>query len=115
MQKLQRRLSKLDMTIKRHVHGEDKMYGSVTAKNIADKLIKSDLKVSEKDVLLEEPIKVGALANRASSSVPPLCPCSFFVSTSVCVAPRLMRTFLNLASTTGLGHLPGEGAVAVWR
>ena len=60
VQRLQRRLSKLDLTIKRHVRDEDKMYGSVTAKNIADKLIKSELKVSEKDVMLQEPIKVKA-------------------------------------------------------
>lgn len=60
VQRLQRRLSKLDLTIKRHVHDEDKVYGSVTAKNIADKLIKSELKVSEKDVMLQEPIKVKA-------------------------------------------------------
>lgn len=57
VQRLQRRLSKLDITVKRHVRDEDKMYGSVTAKNIADKLTKSELKVSEKDVLLEEAIK----------------------------------------------------------
>ena len=62
VQRLQRRLSKLDITVKRHVRDEDKMYGSVTAKNIADKLTKSELKVSEKDVLLEEAIKVVAAA-----------------------------------------------------
>jgi hypothetical protein len=65
VQRLQRRLSKLDITIKRHVRDEDKMYGSVTAKNIADKLTKSELKVSEKDVLLEEAIKVVAAACHA--------------------------------------------------
>jgi len=55
---LQRRLSKIDLTIKRHVRDEDKMYGSVTAKNISEKLMKSDLKIPEKDVLLTEIIKV---------------------------------------------------------
>ena len=57
IQRLQKRLAKLDLTIRRHVHDNDVMYGSVTAKNIADKLEKSGLKVTEKDVLLEEPIK----------------------------------------------------------
>jgi large subunit ribosomal protein L9 len=57
VQRLQRRLTKLDLTIRRHCNEQDKMFGSVTAKNIADKLEKSDLKVSEKDVLLEEPIR----------------------------------------------------------
>ena len=58
MQQLQRRLSRLDLSIKRHVHDDDKMYGSVTAKNISEKLARSNLKVAEKDVLLDAPIKV---------------------------------------------------------
>jgi len=55
---LQRRLSKIELTIRRHVLDEDKLYGSVTAKNISEKLFKSDLKIPEKDVLLTEIIKV---------------------------------------------------------
>ena len=58
VQELQRRLSRLDLTIKRNVNDEEQMYGSVTAKNISEKLAKSNLKVAEKDVLLEAPIKV---------------------------------------------------------
>ncbi len=58
VQELQRRLSRLDLTIKRHVNDDEQMYGSVTAKNISEKLAKSNLKVAEKDVLLETPIKV---------------------------------------------------------
>lgn len=71
MQRLQRRLSKLDLTIKRHVHDDDKMFGSVTAKNIAQKLEKSDMKIEEKDVLLEAPIKVSL----ARFSLPTCTPC----------------------------------------
>jgi ribosomal protein L9 len=58
VQELQRRLSRLDLTIKRHVNDDEQMYGSVTAKNISEKLAKSNLTVAEKDVLLEAPIKV---------------------------------------------------------
>jgi hypothetical protein len=71
VQRLQRRLSKLDLTIKRHVRDDDKMYGSVTAKNIAQKLEKSDMKIEEKDVLLEEAIKV--LLPRFSPHMMPCC------------------------------------------
>jgi large subunit ribosomal protein L9 len=57
---LLRRLAKIDLTIKRHVNQDDKIYGSVTAKHIAEKLAKADLNIPEQDVMLAEALKVKA-------------------------------------------------------
>lgn len=51
------RMTALTITIPRKVAEGDKIFGSVTAKDIAEELGKADLTVDRKRILLEEPIR----------------------------------------------------------
>ncbi|EKX52623.1 hypothetical protein GUITHDRAFT_133670 [Guillardia theta CCMP2712] len=55
--RMEKQLSKLKLTMKRHSVEDGKLYGSVTAKNISDKLAKIDMEIKPEDILLEAPIK----------------------------------------------------------
>jgi large subunit ribosomal protein L9 len=51
------RLSQVSVSIARAVGEEDKLYGSVTSRDIADALGEQGVKVDSKKLVLEEPIK----------------------------------------------------------
>lgn len=51
------RLESLKITIPAKVGEEDKLFGSVTRRNIADAIVKEGVDVDRKNILLEEPIK----------------------------------------------------------
>jgi large subunit ribosomal protein L9 len=51
------RLSQVSVSLTRQVGEEDKLYGSVTNRDIADALAEQGLKVDAKKIQLEEPIK----------------------------------------------------------
>ncbi len=54
---IKRRIESLQITIPAKVGEEEKLYGSVTAKNIQDAFAKMDVEVRKRDILLEEPIR----------------------------------------------------------
>ncbi len=54
---IKRRIESLQITIPAKVGEEEKLYGSVTAKNIQDAFEKLDVKVRKRDIVLEEPIR----------------------------------------------------------
>ncbi len=51
------RLSQVECQIAAKVHEEDRLYGSVTIRDIVDALAKQEIKVEKRMVLLKEPIK----------------------------------------------------------
>lgn len=51
------RLEKVECQIAAKVHEEDRLYGSVTVRDIVDALNKQEIKVEKRMVLLKEPIK----------------------------------------------------------
>jgi large subunit ribosomal protein L9 len=51
------RLSQVSVSLARAVGEEDKLYGSVTNRDIADALAEQGVKVDAKKIVLEEPIK----------------------------------------------------------
>ena len=51
------RLSAVSVSIARAVGEEDKLYGSVTSRDIADALAEKNVKIDSKKIHLEEPIK----------------------------------------------------------
>jgi len=51
------RLTEVSCTIKRHVAEEEKLFGSVTARDIADELNAQGFQVDHTQVALDEPIK----------------------------------------------------------
>ena len=51
------RLSEASCTIKRHVAEEEKLFGSVTARDIAEELSAQGFQVDHTQVVLDEPIK----------------------------------------------------------
>lgn len=54
---LSKKLSGSVITIEHRVGEEDKLFGSVTAGDIAEKLAENDIMVDKKNILLSEPIK----------------------------------------------------------
>ena len=50
-------LSKISVSIARAVGEEDKLYGSVTSRDIAEALAEQNVKIDSKKIHLEEPIK----------------------------------------------------------
>ena len=60
-EQMAQRLEGVECQIAAKVHEEDKLYGSVTVRDIVDALAKEDVKVEKRMVLLKEPIKnIGA-------------------------------------------------------
>jgi len=51
------KLSSMAVTIAREVGEEEKLYGSVTSKDIAEALSKEGVNVDKRSILLEEPLK----------------------------------------------------------
>ena len=56
-QEMASRLEAVTVTITSKVHEADKLYGSVTARDIVDAMQKQDVEVEKRMVLLTEPIK----------------------------------------------------------
>ena len=56
-QQMAERLESVECTINAKVHEEDRLYGSVTLRDVVDALAKQDIKVEKRMVLLREPIK----------------------------------------------------------
>jgi large subunit ribosomal protein L9 len=56
-QGLAQKIGELSVTVARAVGGEGKMYGSVTAKDIADAYAKLGVNVDRKRIVLDEPLK----------------------------------------------------------
>jgi large subunit ribosomal protein L9 len=56
-EQLKLRLEKLSLTSEVLVGEEDRIFGSVTAQNIADLLVLQGMRIEKRNVLLEEPIK----------------------------------------------------------
>ncbi len=56
-QQMAERLESVECTINAKVHEEDRLYGSITVRDIVDALAKQDIKVEKRMVLLREPIK----------------------------------------------------------
>lgn len=54
---LSKKLSGASVTIAQRVGEEDKLFGSVTSSDIAQKLAELDIEVDKKNILLPEPIK----------------------------------------------------------
>ncbi len=54
---LSKKISGSSITIQHRAGEEEKLFGSVTAADIAEKLAELDIQVDKKDVLLTEPIK----------------------------------------------------------
>lgn len=54
---LSKKISGASVTIQHRVGEEDKLFGSVTASDIAEKLAELDIKVDKRNILLPEPIK----------------------------------------------------------
>lgn len=60
-QEMAQRLEGVTCEIAAKVHEEDRLYGSVTIRDIVDTLAKQDIKLEKRMVLLKEPIKtIGA-------------------------------------------------------
>lgn len=56
-QQMAQRLEGIECQITAKVHEEDRLYGSVTIRDIVDALAKQDIQVEKRTVLLKEPIK----------------------------------------------------------
>jgi large subunit ribosomal protein L9 len=56
-QQMAERLESVECTVNAKVHEEDRLYGSITVRDIVDALAKQDIKVEKRMVLLREPIK----------------------------------------------------------
>ena len=56
-EEMAKRLEGVTCTIAARVHEEDKLYGSITVRDIVDALAKQDIEVEKRMVLLKEPIK----------------------------------------------------------
>ncbi len=54
---LAKKLSGVTVEIEQRVGEEDKLFGSVTASDIADKLVELDIEIDKRRILLTEPIK----------------------------------------------------------
>ena len=58
MRAVAEKMKGLSCTIVVQAGEEDKLYGSVTAHNIADAIVKQGFEVNHKQIMLDEPIKV---------------------------------------------------------
>lgn len=56
-QQMAERLEAVECQIAAKVHEEDRLYGSVTVRDIVDTLAKQEIKVEKRMVILKEPIK----------------------------------------------------------
>ncbi len=56
-EEMAKRLEGVTCTIAARVHEEDKLYGSITVRDIVDALAKQDIEVEKRMVLLKQPIK----------------------------------------------------------
>lgn len=56
-QQMAERLESVEISISAKVHEEDRLYGSITVRDIVDALAKQDIKVEKRMILLREPIK----------------------------------------------------------
>ncbi len=56
-EEMAKRLEGVSCTISARVHEEDKLYGSITVRDIVNALAKQDIEVEKRMVLLKEPIK----------------------------------------------------------
>jgi len=56
-EQMAQRLEGVECHIAAKVHEEDKLYGSVTARDIVEALAREDVKVEKRMILLKEPIK----------------------------------------------------------
>jgi len=56
-EEMAKRLEGVTCTIAARVHEEDKLYGSITVRDIVDALAKQDIEVEKRMVLVKEPIK----------------------------------------------------------
>lgn len=56
-EQMAKRLEEVECQIAAKVHEEDRLYGSVTIRDIVDALAKQDIRVEKRMVLLKEPIK----------------------------------------------------------
>lgn len=56
-EEMAKRLEGVQVTIPAKVHEEDRLYGSVTIKDIVDKLAEQEVEIEKRMVLLSEPIK----------------------------------------------------------
>ncbi len=56
-EEMAKRLEGVTCTIAARVHEEDKLYGSITVRDIVNALAKQDIEVEKRMVLLKEPIK----------------------------------------------------------
>lgn len=56
-EELSKKISGASVTIQHRVGEEDKLFGSVTASDIAEKLAELDINVDKRNILLPEPIK----------------------------------------------------------
>jgi len=54
---LSKKIAGAVITIKHRVGEEDKLFGSVTAADISEKLAKMDIQIDKKNILLSEPLK----------------------------------------------------------
>ncbi len=51
------RLEKIELQITAKIHEEDRLYGSITVRDIVEALAKNDIQVDKRMVMLKEPIK----------------------------------------------------------
>ena len=58
-----KRLSKLEITIERQVGDEDKMFGSITIKDIHKSILDKGIEVEQKSIQLDKPIKALGIYN----------------------------------------------------
>ena len=58
-----KKLSKVEITIEAQVGEEDKMFGSITAKDIHKTIIEKGIKVEQKSIQLDKPIKALGIYN----------------------------------------------------
>jgi large subunit ribosomal protein L9 len=56
-QKLAEQITSLELTLSRKVSDGEKIFGSVTSKDLAEALAKSQITLDRKNILLEEPIR----------------------------------------------------------
>ena len=58
-----KKLSKVEITIEAQVGEEDKMFGSITAKDIHKSIIEKGIKIEQNSIKLEKPIKALGIYN----------------------------------------------------
>jgi large subunit ribosomal protein L9 len=56
-QKLAKQITSLELTLSRKVSDGEKIFGSVTSKDVAEALAKAQIALDRKNILLEDPIR----------------------------------------------------------